>query len=112
MRQTKGDALEWAVMLVEEAILKYSSTIKPEKISIENKKIVIVEGVKHEIDLYVEVFIARGYQSKFIFECKNWKDNVDKNEIIVFSEKISAVSAQKGFFVARGFSKYAIAQAA
>lgn len=30
----------------------------------------------------------------------------------MFSEKIRAVSAHKGFFVARGFSKYAIAQAA
>jgi hypothetical protein len=51
------------------------------------------------------------YQSVFIFECKNWEKAVGKNEIIVFSEKINAVRAQKGFFVANSFGKYAVERA-
>ncbi|XWK90130.1 MAG: restriction endonuclease [Phormidium sp.] len=110
MQQEKGDALERAVKLIEEAIWKYSS-LEPAMLLIENKKIVFVKDVKHEIDLYVEVTIAHGYKSTFIFECKNWKKKVGKNEIIVFSEKIHALSAQKGFFVGREFSKSAVARA-
>jgi hypothetical protein len=68
--------------------------------------------VKHEIDLWVSVAIAKGYNSIFIFECKNWEDKVSKNEIIVFSEKIDVTNAQKGFFVAKSFTKDAVAQAA
>jgi hypothetical protein len=112
MKKQKGDDLERAVKRIEEAILKYSSTLDPDKFVVENKKIVIAEGVLHEIDLYVEVSVAQGYKSKFIFECKNWKQNVGKNDIIIFSEKIQATSSQIGFFVARGFSKGATAQAA
>src|SRR5262249_11349566 len=42
----------------------------------------------------------------------NWENKVSKNEIIVFSEKIDAANAQRGFFVAKAFTKDAIAQAA
>ncbi|MDB9423857.1 hypothetical protein PN437_02780 [Microcystis aeruginosa CS-564/01] len=76
MKKQKGDDLERAVKLIEEAILKYSSTLDPDKFVVENKKIVIAEGVLHEIDLYVEVSVAQGYKSKFIFECKNWGSSV------------------------------------
>ena len=37
---------------------------------------------------------------------------MDKNEIVIFSEKIDAASAQKGFFVAPSFTRDAQAQAA
>ncbi len=61
--------------------------------------------------MWVTVDIGRGYDSIFIFECKNWEDKVSKNEIIVFSEKINVAKAQKDFFVAKSFTKDAIAQA-
>jgi hypothetical protein len=46
-----------------------------------------------------------------VFECKNWQDKVGKNDIIVFSEKVKATNAQRGFFVAKSFTKDAVAQA-
>lgn len=110
--QNKGDALERAIESIERAILQQDSTLKPERLRIENKKTVIVDGVRHEIDIYVEAEIARGYKSVYIFEAKNWDSNVDKNEVIIFSEKIRALSAQYGFFIARGFTSHAYAQAA
>ena len=70
-----------------------------------------VAGVRHEIDVYVTIDVAQGYRSVFIFECKNWKDPVGKNEIIIFSEKIDACQAQRGYFVAKAFTSDAEAQA-
>lgn len=52
-----------------------------------------------------------GYSPIYIFECKNWKEAVGKNDIIVFAEKIAAASAQRGFFVAKSFTADATAQA-
>ncbi len=107
--QEIGDALEEAVRLIEQTILH--STAKDAIVTIEPKKVITVEGVKHEIDLYVTIDIGRGYESIYIFECKNWMRGVGKNSIIVFSEKIKVTKAQKGFFIAKRFGKHAIAQA-
>ena len=80
-------------------------------IIIQRRKIVIVDGVRHEIDLYVEIDHGHSYKSIFLFECTNWKKPVGKNEVIQFSEKIDSIKAQRGFVVANSFSKYAYAQA-
>jgi hypothetical protein len=109
--QVKGNALEDAVRLIEGMILDTSPAAKNAVVTIERKKIVVVQGVKHEIDIYITIDNGRGYTSRFIFECKNWEDKVDKDEIIVFSRKVQDVRAQKGYFVARRFTKYAKAQA-
>src|SRR5260370_13292084 len=92
----KGDALENAVAAIEEVILRSSVGRKP---IIEKKKIIIVNEVRHEIDVYVTADLAPGYKSIFIFECKNWKEAVGKNEIIIFSEKIDLSRATYGGFV-------------
>lgn len=75
------------------------------------RKRIKVGGVHHEIDIYVTVEVASGYTAIFIFECKNWEDAVGKNEVIIFAEKIDAASAQRGFFVAKSYTKDAEAQA-
>ena len=108
----KGDQLENAVKAIEETILRDSPAFAENSFRIESKKLLISQGVKHEIDLFVSVNISIGYEAIFIFECKNWEDKVNKNEIIVFSEKISVANAQRGFFVRKSFTKDAIAQAA
>jgi len=108
----KGDALEAAVEAIEGVILQHSPATKGKTHVIESKKVVETGGVRHEIDLFVTCEIAPGYKAIFIFECKNWKDDVPKNEIIVFSEKIDVCSAQRGFFVAKSFTSDAVAQAA
>jgi hypothetical protein len=62
---------------------------------IESKKIINVEGVHHEVDIFVTIDLGNDYKSIFIFECKNWQDTVRKNDVIVFTEKISAANARR-----------------
>src|SRR5690606_35241452 len=46
------------------------------------------------------------------FECKNYKSKkVDKNDIIIFEEKINLANAQKGYFVAKNYTKDALNRA-
>ena len=107
----KGDALETAVRAIENVILRTVPALAENTFLIHGKKILIVDDVRHEIDLWVEVDLGKGYNTLFIFECKNWESKVDKNEIIIFSKKIEVSRAQKGFFVAKSFTKDTLAQA-
>jgi hypothetical protein len=109
--QIKGDALEKAVQLLETFILGTNPATREATVTIEPKKIVVVNGVKHEIDIYIPIDYGKGYEAIFIFECKNWSKKVDKDEIIVFSKKVEIVHAQKGFFIAKSFTRDAEAQA-
>lgn len=68
-------------------------------------------GVHHEIDIFVTIDLGNDYKSIFIFECKNWQEPVGKNEVIVFSEKIDACQAQRGFLISKSFTKDARFQA-
>jgi hypothetical protein len=107
----KGRELERAVQAIEAVILESSPTLREKPFTIEARKRIAVGGVHHEIDIFVTVEVAKGYTATFIFECKNWEAAVGKNEIIVFSEKIDATIAQRGYFVAKSFTKDAEAQA-
>ena len=107
----KGSALERAVHAIEEVILASSPDLREKPFRFERNKIITIKGVRQEIDIYVAVEIAKGYDATFIFECKNWTKPVGKNEIIVFSEKIDVAVAQRGYFVATSFSKHAKARA-
>jgi hypothetical protein len=107
----KGRELESAVHAIEAVILEPSPALREKSFAIETRKRINVGGVRHEIDIFVTVEVAKGYTATFIFECKNWEDSVGKNEIIVFSEKIDTVSAHRGYFVAKSFTKDAEAQA-
>lgn len=111
-QKQKGDELEDAVNAIESVILRTFPGYSEETFKIEGKRIIRVGGVKHEIDIFVTLALPKGYTACFIFECKNWKDKVGKNEIIVFSEKIDVCSAQRGYFVAKSFTTDAEAQAA
>lgn len=107
----KGNELERAVQNIEETIVRSFPNLKEEDFDIEPKKIIVSDGVRHEIDLYVKYSLPLGYDSVFVFESKNWKKPVDKNQIIDFSEKIKVTNAQRGFFVAKSYSSSAVAQA-
>lgn len=107
----KGDELEAAVRAIESAILRAVPGLEEGTFEIVGNKIIKVDGVRHEIDVYVTASLAVGYESVFIFECKNWRRTVGKNELIVFSEKIAVSGAQRGFFVASKFSRDAKNQA-
>lgn len=106
----KGQLLESAVSAIEGAILQSDPQYSQDTARIECRKRVRVEGVQHEIDVWVQFENGRGYSSIFIFECKNWVEPVGKNEVIVLSEKVKAVSAQRGFLVAQSLTADAEAQ--
>jgi hypothetical protein len=110
--QERGELLEQGVRAIERHLLAVEGNVKDSDLAIETRKIIVHQGVKHEIDVHVTVSNARGYDAVFVFECKNWKDKVDKNEIVIFSEKIKVATAQRGFFVARDYTADARAQAA
>jgi len=101
----KGNRLEDAIEQIEKIIFKTTPSFREAEIKFEKKKIIIISGVRHEIDLFAEINQGKGYKATYIFECKNWKKPVGKNEIIIFEKKIELVSAQKGFFVARKFTR-------
>jgi hypothetical protein len=108
---SKGHQLEEAVRSIESVILETCPAYNEKAFKIESRKIVSIAGVHHEIDILVEIDLGRGFNSIFIFECKDRKEPTSKNDIIVFSEKIHALHAQRGFFVSRRFTKDARAQA-
>lgn len=108
----KGDKLEVAVKAIESVVLRTSPSYNEKSFVIYSNKIYISNGVRHEIDIWVDIDLGRGYKAVFIFECKNWVEKVGKNEVIVFSEKIDATAAQKGIFIANSFTSDARAQAA
>lgn len=107
----KGRILEDAIESIERFIHLYTQIDKNDIIEIERNKVFTHENVKHEIDLIVTVDKGFGYRCIFLFECKNTEAKIGKNPIIEFTEKINALQATKGFFVATGFGRYAIAQA-
>jgi hypothetical protein len=107
----KGDALEEAVRAIETAIIRSFPGYSESAFRIEGKKILSVSGVHHEIDLHVTAAMGPGYEAIFVFECKNWQEKVGKNEIVVFTEKVRAANAQRGFFVAKSYTADAVAQA-
>jgi hypothetical protein len=109
--QKKGDELEDAVHLIETVILRSNPNTKEATIIIDTKKRVTVQGVRSEIDVYVSVKLGNVPELIYIFECKNREEPVNKNDIIVFNDKIQEVGAQKGYFVARKFGIDAINKA-
>lgn len=109
--QQKGNSLEMAVHALESAILRRSPGYSEKTFHIAGKRIIRIGGVHHEVDIWVNVEIGDGYNATFIFECKNQKAKVNKNDIVAFAEKIKAAQAQTGFFVAKSFTRDAKAQA-
>ena len=95
INQIKGDELEDAVRLIEIVILGADPNAMDSPITIDCKKILTFEGVKHEIDIYITINNGKGYTSTFIFECKNWQDKINPKEIIAFAQKVKDVNAQR-----------------
>jgi len=108
IQKIKGEELETAIEFIEKTILKYKSSLKDKDYFIERNKIIIKNGVKYEIDIYVEFDISLGQKFIYIFECKNWKKPVPRKEITDFNDKINLLDANKGFFIANKFSRDAL----
>lgn len=109
--QLKGKSLEDAVAFIESYIFSSNPKMRESDISMERNKIVDINGARNEIDLFIETDLGNGYKSVFIFECKYWDNKIDKNEVIIFSEKVKGVNAQKGFIVGKSFTADALKRA-
>ena len=96
---------------IESHILNTSPALREKTFFIESKKMITVDGVRHEIDVFVTIDLGPEYRPVFISECKNWQKSVGKNEVIVLSEKIDAARAQHGYLIGKSFTKGAKAQA-
>jgi hypothetical protein len=106
----KGNALEKAVKLIQETILKSDPKFAGTEFTIETNVVKIISGVRHEMDVLVKTHPSSQYEATWIFECKNWNEPVGKNEVIIFSEKIKVLGASRGFLVAKNLTKDAEAQ--
>lgn len=95
---------------IQRAILDTEPSLRGTQFTIETNQHFTINGVRHEVDVLVKTLPASPYESVWIFECKNWKRTVGKNEPIVLAEKVKALRANRGFFVARRISKHAKAQ--
>ncbi|MDD3878325.1 MAG: restriction endonuclease [Bacteroidales bacterium] len=107
----KGQELEDAVHAIEQHIFKTQPGLREADIIFERNKILYLKGAKNEIDLFAQANFGKDLNVTFIFECKNWNKKVGKNEIIIFSEKVSEINAQKGFFMAKSFTRDAVSRA-
>jgi hypothetical protein len=102
----KGDQLERAVRAIELAVLRQSPGYHEKTVRIQGKKnFKSSAGVPHEVDIWVSVELAAGYEATFIFECKNWKRKVGKKEATDFARKVEDANAQRGFLVAATVTK-------
>lgn len=111
VRLDKGQQLEQVVRLIEYAIITQDPQLAKAEFEIIPRLIVKVAGVRHEIDVAVRVNKGSSYETLHIFECKNWKAKVGKNEVIQFSEKVKVTGAHRGYIVARSWTSDAAAQA-
>lgn len=108
----KGLRLEKAVELIERTILASKPSLREATITLELRKMIKVEGVKQEIDLYVTIDHGTGYKFIVIFECKNWKERIDQDKITVFARKMRDAGATSGYFIAKRYERGAKAEAA
>jgi len=106
----KGEELEDAINAIERIIFSLQPGLREANITFERNKIVYLKEAKNEIDLFVHVDFGKELSTIFIFESKNWNKKVGKNEVVIFSEKVHEMKAQKGFIIAKSFTRDAISR--
>jgi hypothetical protein len=107
----KGNELEDAVCLIEETILTFEPGLADGTSRVSGPVRIVVDGILYEADVLVRVTLGARYDSTFIFECKNWSERVGRVPITAFSETVSAFQAQRGFFVAKAYTRDAMVRA-
>jgi len=103
----KGRALEKAVRFIQEEMLKTDPALKGAKFEIGSNQIIIKSGIRMEFDVLVKTLPGSIHESVSVFECKNWSKPVGLDQIMIFTRKLDAVAANRGFFVAKKFTKSA-----
>lgn len=97
--------MENAVHRIQEALLESDPALKGGRFTIEVNKRITVAKTRHEVDVYVVTQPGTSYESIVIFECKDWKKPVSKNEIMNLKEKVEILGATRGVMVGHRLSK-------
>src|ERR1041384_6687831 len=92
--------------LIQETLLESDPAFKG-RFTLQMNKVVNVNGTRHEIDMFVVLHPDTPFQSVVLFECKDWKKRVSKNEVIILKEKVDQIGAARGVLIAPGISKSA-----
>ncbi len=107
----RGRALEKAVSLFQDYILRSDPQFKQGSFSIETNQIRTINGSRLEIDVLVKTLPGSPYEASWIFECKNKAKPAGKNDVVLLADTVNALGATKGFLVAKSFSRDAKARA-
>jgi hypothetical protein len=100
----KGQALEYAVRRIEETLLAHDPAFAGAPARIEQNKIIIVDNVRHEIDVCVVVNEGTRYETTHIIECKNWKCPVGTDEVSKLLTKRNETGAHTASLIASRFT--------
>ncbi len=107
----KGSALERATRAIEEMVIRSQPGLAQAPFSIEPNARIPCSGVLLEFDLLVRINQGSPYETHHVFECKNWRDPVDRNAVTIFGDKMEALGAARGTLIGRSFTKDAEIQA-
>lgn len=104
----KGDLLEYAVHKIEETLIASYPSLAGTEATIERNRIFVVDGVRHEADLWVTVSPGTPYETCHLIECKNRAKPVGTDEIDKLANKRARVGAHKALLIARRFTDGAV----
>lgn len=107
----KGDALERATRAIEEMVIRAQPGIAQAPFSIQPRAHLKKGDQAFEIDLLVRINEKSPYETQHFFECKNWKDPVDRNVVTIFARKMTALGAARGTIIGRKFTSEAVLEA-
>lgn len=103
--QAKGRLLEYAIARIEEHLLEKDPSLRGTNGKVEKNKIVTVDGVRHEVDVWIVVNSGSHLETTHIIEAKNWKGAVGTDEVSKLKVKRDEVRAASATLVARRFSR-------
>lgn len=107
----KGDELEHAVHKIEETLLASYPALAGSEATIERNRIIVVDGVRCEADLWITISPGTPYTTYHLVECKNHKKSVGAEEVDKLAVKRDRLRAHKALLVARSLTRDAWAAA-
>ena len=96
----KGDALEHAVLQIEELILRQDPSLQDMEARIEQNQWFDIKGVRFEVDVLVTIGSGAS-QYSHIIECKNWQRPVGVKEVSHLDMKRRLLSARHTTLIAQ-----------
>jgi hypothetical protein len=83
----KGDDLEIAVHTIERLILATSPALKEKSFNTERRKVMVVRGVHHEIDVFVSVDLAKATQPNLYLSARIGKPLSERMRSLCFPRR-------------------------